>query len=57
GNLLMSDDGGETWMKDKGVENVPTNFYRIKFLGKERGYILGQRGYLLRYSEEPGSVA
>ena len=57
GNLLMSKDGGETWMKDKDVEDVPTNFYRVKFLGEERGYILGQRGYLLRYSEEPGSVA
>ena len=51
GNLLMSTDGGETWMKDKAVEDVPTNFYRIKFLGQDRGYILGQRGYLLRYEE------
>jgi len=53
GNLLMSQDGGETWMKDKAVENVPTNFYRVKFLKNDRGYVLGQRGYLLRYEEEP----
>jgi len=53
GNLLMSPDGGETWMKDKAVENVPTNFYRIKFLDADTGYVLGQRGYLLRYAEEP----
>ncbi|MGC1307173.1 MAG: photosynthesis system II assembly factor Ycf48 [Phormidesmis sp.] len=53
GNLLMSPDGGETWMKDKAVEDVPTNFYRVKFLDTDRGYILGQRGYLLRYEEEP----
>lgn len=52
GNLLMSPDGGETWLKDKAVENVPTNFYRVKFLDAERGYVLGQRGYLLRYEEE-----
>ena len=51
GNLLMSPDGGETWKKDKAVENVPTNFYRIKFLADDRGYVLGQRGYLLRYEE------
>lgn len=51
GNLLMSPDGGETWKKDKAVENVPTNFYRIKFLANDRGYVLGQRGYLLRYEE------
>ena len=53
GNLLMSDDGGKTWKKDKAVEDVPTNFYRIKFLGEDKGYVLGQRGYLLRYEEEP----
>ncbi|MEM6448876.1 MAG: photosynthesis system II assembly factor Ycf48 [Cyanobacteria bacterium P01_D01_bin.105] len=57
GNLLMSDDGGETWKKDKAVEDVPTNFYRIKFLGDDRGYVLGQRGYLLRYEEEPAVAA
>ncbi|MGB7251234.1 MAG: photosynthesis system II assembly factor Ycf48 [Phormidesmis sp.] len=53
GNLLMSPDGGQSWMKDKAVENVPTNFYRVKFLDTDRGYVLGQRGYLLRYEEEP----
>lgn len=52
GNLLMSPDGGETWRKDKAVENVPTNFYRVKFLATDRGYVLGQRGYLLRYEEK-----
>lgn len=49
GNLLVSKNGGESWAKDKAVENVPTNFYRVKFLSKDRGYVLGQRGYLLRY--------
>ncbi|MFK8181983.1 MAG: photosynthesis system II assembly factor Ycf48 [Phormidesmis sp.] len=57
GNLLVSDDGGETWKKDKAVEDVPTNFYRIKFLAGDRGYVLGQRGYLLRYEEEPAVAA
>ncbi len=57
GNLLMSDDGGQTWKKDKAVENVPTNFYRVKFLAGDRGYVLGQRGYLLRYEEEPTQSA
>lgn len=56
GNLLKSSDGGESWRKDKAVENVPTNFYRIKFLGEDRGYVLGQRGYLLRYEEEHQSA-
>lgn len=57
GNLLVSNDAGETWKKDKAVEDVPTNFYRIKFLDGDRGYVLGQRGYLLRYEEEPAVAA
>ena len=57
GNLLMSPDGGETWQKDKAVENVPTNFYRVKFLGTDKGYILGQRGYLLRYNDQNAELA
>lgn len=50
GNLLCSFDGGETWQKDKAVEDVPSNFYSIQFMGPERGFILGQRGTLLRYT-------
>jgi photosystem II stability/assembly factor-like uncharacterized protein len=49
GTLLTSVDQGQTWLKDKTVENVPTNLYRIKFSGPDKGFILGQRGYLLRY--------
>lgn len=49
GNLLASFDDGETWLKDQGVEDVPTNFYRVKFLNENKGFVLGQRGYLLRY--------
>ncbi|MEO1146558.1 MAG: photosynthesis system II assembly factor Ycf48 [Cyanobacteria bacterium J06638_22] len=49
GNLLMSTDGGETWQKDRDVENVPSNFYRIVFLDDEHGFILGQGSTMLRY--------
>lgn len=49
GNLLGSFDGGKTWQKDKEVENVPANLYRIVFLSPEQGFIIGQRGTLLRY--------
>jgi photosystem II stability/assembly factor-like uncharacterized protein len=49
GNLLVSDDGGKTWKKDRAVENVPSNFYKIVFVTPERGFVLGQDGTLLRY--------
>jgi photosystem II stability/assembly factor-like uncharacterized protein len=55
GNLLCSFDGGKTWQKDRDIENVPANFYKIVFVTPERGFIIGQKGVLLRY--EPPSEA
>ncbi|WP_035991171.1 photosynthesis system II assembly factor Ycf48 [Leptolyngbya sp. KIOST-1] len=52
GNLLCSFDGGQTWYKDKAVEDVPSNFYKVKFVGPEKGFILGQQGTILRYRPE-----
>jgi photosystem II stability/assembly factor-like uncharacterized protein len=56
GNLLCSLDGGKTWQKDHEVEDVPSNLYRIVFLTPEKGFIIGQRGVLLRYEAPPQSV-
>jgi photosystem II stability/assembly factor-like uncharacterized protein len=50
GNLLCSFDGGKTWQKDRQVENVPANLYRIIFLSPEQGFIVGQNGTLLKYN-------
>ncbi|PSN10190.1 photosystem II assembly protein, partial [filamentous cyanobacterium CCP5] len=52
GNLLCSFDGGQTWYKDKSVQDVPSNFYRVKFVGPDTGFILGQQGAILRYRPE-----
>lgn len=48
-NLLCSLDGGKTWKKDRELESVPSNFYRIKFVQPDLGFVIGQRGILLRY--------
>ncbi|NJM70588.1 MAG: photosynthesis system II assembly factor Ycf48 [Scytonema sp. RU_4_4] len=50
GNLLRSSDGGKTWEKDRDVEDVPANFYKIVFLSPEKGFVIGDRGVLLKYN-------
>ncbi|MBD2257742.1 photosynthesis system II assembly factor Ycf48 [Pseudanabaena sp. FACHB-2040] len=56
GTLLFSPDGGQTWLKDQAVGDVPSNLNRIIFTDANHGYILGQRGVLLKY-EESSSAA
>jgi photosystem II stability/assembly factor-like uncharacterized protein len=50
GNLLLSTDGGKTWEKDRGVESVAANLYRIVFLQPDKGFIIGDHGVLLKYN-------
>jgi photosystem II stability/assembly factor-like uncharacterized protein len=50
GNLLGSFDDGVTWQKVKELENVASNFYKIVFVTPEQGFVLGQRGVLLKYN-------
>jgi len=52
GNLLVSFDGGQSWQKDRAVENVPSNLYRIVFVSPQQGFILGDRGFLLKYEPQ-----
>lgn len=52
GNLLYSPDGGKSWQKDTALEDVPSNLYRIVFVSPTQGFVLGQRGILLKYEGE-----
>ncbi len=52
GNLLRSTDGGTTWEKDRSIENVPSNLYKILFLNPKQGFIIGQKGTLLKYDAD-----
>jgi photosystem II stability/assembly factor-like uncharacterized protein len=49
GTLLVSRDGGSTWQKDPVGAAQPTNFTRILFPGDGKGFVLGERGSLLRW--------
>jgi photosystem II stability/assembly factor-like uncharacterized protein len=49
GTLLVSEDGGKSWRKDPVGSQQPTNFSRISFLPDGKGFILGERGSLLRW--------
>ncbi len=52
GNLLMSTDGGQTWEKDRNVEEIPSNLYKVVFLNPEKGFVLGNNGFLLKYNPQ-----
>lgn len=56
GNLMRSTDAGKTWEKDRDVEGVPANLYKIKFFDSDHGYVIGDRGILLKY-QAPTSAA
>ncbi|MEI8252108.1 MAG: photosynthesis system II assembly factor Ycf48 [Synechococcus sp. ELA057] len=49
GTLLVSRDGGSSWQKDPVGAQQPTNFTRILFSGDGKGFVLGERGSLLRW--------
>ncbi|WP_036477045.1 photosynthesis system II assembly factor Ycf48 [Myxosarcina sp. GI1] len=55
-NLLVSKDGGQTWKKDREVEKTPSNFNRIVFFNPQQGYVLGERGTLLKYEPQTEAV-
>lgn len=57
GNLLYSPDGGETWQKDREVEEVPSNLYKVIFNSPEKGFVLGERGFLLKYEPNDTEAA
>ena len=55
GTLIVSKDDGKTWDSDPVASNLPTNYIKILFLEKDeldakKGFILGERGYILRWN-------
>jgi len=49
GTLLSSADGGKTWQKDPVGAQQPSNLTRIVFTNDGKGFVLGERGSLLRW--------
>ena len=55
GTLIVSQDEGQTWKSDPVASSLPTNFIKILFINKDdlkqtKGFILGERGYILRWN-------
>jgi photosystem II stability/assembly factor-like uncharacterized protein len=48
--LMHSNDAGKTWHREADELEIGANLYRIYFFGRDRGFILGQSGTLLRYA-------
>ncbi|WP_216907498.1 photosynthesis system II assembly factor Ycf48 [Synechococcus sp. CCY 0621] len=49
GTLLVSNDSGASWQRDPVGSEQPTNFSRIVFAPGGKGFVLGERGVLLRW--------
>ena len=49
GTLLVSHDEGRSWQEDSVGAAEPTNFTRIRFTADGKGFVLGERGHLLRW--------
>ena len=49
GTLLIYSDGGKSWQKDPVGAQQPSNFTRISFKPDGKGFVLGERGSLLRW--------
>ncbi len=55
GTLIVSDDEGKTWKSDPVASKLPTNYIKVLFINKAelkntKGFILGERGYILRWN-------
>ena len=55
GTLIVSEDQGKTWNSDPIATALPTNYIKIVFLDKDgldnqKGFILGERGYVLKWN-------
>ena len=55
GTLIFSKDDGKTWQSDPVASNLPTNYIKILFIQKDnlketKGFILGERGYILKWN-------
>ncbi|KAA8496427.1 Photosystem II stability/assembly factor [Porphyridium purpureum] len=50
GTLWFSKDHGKTWKRDDLVGKTGGILYDIKFFGKDKGFVLGGNGLLLRFT-------
>lgn len=50
GSVFQSLDGGNSWKREKTLDNLAANLYTVKFVdGGKNGFVLGNDGVLLRF--------
>jgi len=49
GTMYVSYDGGKTFKFNKSADDAPGNLYNVRFFDKNRGFVLGSDGILLKY--------
>eukprot|EP00241_Pyramimonas_parkeae_P006088 CAMPEP_0114257710 /NCGR_PEP_ID=MMETSP0058-20121206/18886_1 /TAXON_ID=36894 /ORGANISM="Pyramimonas parkeae, CCMP726" /LENGTH=412 /DNA_ID=CAMNT_0001372471 /DNA_START=62 /DNA_END=1300 /DNA_ORIENTATION=- len=50
GSLFVSYNQGQTWKREKALDNLAANLYTVKFVNQgKQGFVLGNDGVLLRY--------
>jgi photosystem II stability/assembly factor-like uncharacterized protein len=49
GSLYKTEDGGDSWKRDKSADNLAGNLYLVKFFKDRSGFILGSNAILLKY--------
>ena len=55
GTLLVSNDGGDSWLKDPVGSEQPNNFTRFELVDG-KGFLLGGRGCCAGWADQPTSA-
>jgi photosystem II stability/assembly factor-like uncharacterized protein len=56
GSLFKTEDGGQTWRRERAADSLAANLYEVVFTRAGLGFVLGNDGVLLRVRSGPPCV-